>query len=254
MTLHALHRDELLILPNVWDAFSARLVESAGARAIATASAAVAWREGYADGELAPLDLHVRTTVEIARVVRLPISVDLERGYSDDPEAVADAVERVLQAGAAGVNLEDAAGDPVHLANKIRSVRQRLGDRVFVNARTCLVLRGHGVDVTEILARARLYAEAGADGFFVPRLAQEEHVRAIARGTPLALNLLLDPALPAPSVLAEWGVRRLSAGPYLARAAYSAARHAAQALLGGTLHGPALAAELTFAEANALLT
>lgn len=251
--LHSLHRKgELLVLPNAWDALSARLVEQAGARAIATSSAAVAWAHGYADGQHLPLDTLVRTVASIARVVSAPITVDLERGY-DDPAA---SVVRIVDAGAEGVNLEDAAGPPEQLAESLAAVRARLGGRVFLNARTCVVLRravtGASI-VTEVLGRARRYAEAGADGLFVPALLEEADLAAVAEGTTLPLNVMLMPGLPSPDRLRALGVQRLSCAARVAEVAYDGARRAARALLD---HGDVRAlvdVAMTYAEVNALL-
>jgi 2-methylisocitrate lyase-like PEP mutase family enzyme len=251
--LHSLHgRGELLVLPNAWDALSARLVEEAGARAIATSSAAVAWAHGYADGQHLPFETLVRTVASIARVVSVPITVDLERGY-DDPAA---SVARIVEAGAEGVNLEDAAGPPERFAESVAAVRARLGGRVFLNARTCVVLRravtGASI-VPEVLARARRYADAGADGLFVPALVEADDLAAVADGTTLPLNVMLMPGLPAPDRLRSLGVRRLSCAARVAEVAYDGARRATRALLD---HGDVRAlvdVEMTYAEVNALL-
>jgi len=185
--------------------------------------------------------------------VKVPVTVDLERGYAPDPEGVAEAVARVVDAGAEGVNLEDGGGPAEALASKIAAVRRRLGARVFVNARTCVVLHGLVAPeraAAEVLARARLFADAG--GLFVPRLADAETIQAITRGTPLPLNVLLVPGLPPPAALRELGVRRLSVGPRVAEAAYALARRAARDLLASGAYETLLAADLTYAEANAL--
>jgi len=256
--LHALHaQGRLLVLPNVWDALSARLVEEAGAEAIATGSAALAWVHGHPDGESLPLAHVVRAVARVARAVKVPVTVDLERGYAPDPEGVAEAVARVVDAGAEGVNLEDGGGPAEALAAKIAAVRRRLGAHVFVNARTCVVLHGlvePGRAAAEVLARAGLFADAGADGLFVPRLADAETIQAITRGTPLPLNVLLVPGLPPPAALRELGVRRLSVGPRLAAAAYALARRAARDLLASGAYEALLAADLTYVEADALFT
>src|SRR5215510_2309277 len=105
---HDLHAGpDLLLLPNAWDAASARLIERAGARAIATTSGGVAWSHGYPDGDALPTPLVVATTAAIARVIRVPLTVDIEGGYSDDPAAVGQLVGELIEAGAVGVNLED---------------------------------------------------------------------------------------------------------------------------------------------------
>jgi 2-methylisocitrate lyase-like PEP mutase family enzyme len=254
--LHPLHAPgRFLVLPNVWDVLSARLVEESGAEAIATASAALSWVHGHPDGEHLPLADLVQAVSRIARAVKLPVTVDLERGYAADPEGAAEAVARVVDAGAEGVNLEDGGGPAEVLAAKIAAVRRRLGERVFVNARTCVVLHGQVAPervADEVIARARIFADAGADGLFVPRLTGAEAIQAITRAVSLPLNVLLVPGLPPLDALRSLGVRRLSAGPRVAAAAYSLVRRAARDLVAQGAYEPLLAAELTYADANAL--
>ncbi len=253
--LAALHAPgRLLVLPNAWDALSARLIEEAGAEAIAIAGAALAWTHGRPDTQSVPVDDVVRAVGRIARAVKVPVTVDLDRGYANDPEGVADAVARVVDAGAEGVNLEDAGQPAEELAAKIAAVRARLGAKVFVNARTCVVLRGlveKNRVAAEVLARAKVFADAGADGLFVPLLVDPEAIGAIARGTKLPLNVMIAPGLPLPAALRELGVRRISAGPRVAEVAYAAARDAARELVHGA-YDTLLAADLTYAAANAL--
>src|SRR6185295_17085698 len=110
---HDLHRgSELLRLPNAWDAGSARLIESLGAKAIATTSAGVAWAAGYNDGNRLPVPKLIAIVEAIARVVRVPITVDMEAGYSDEPRSVAETASRLIAAGAVGINIEDGEGSP----------------------------------------------------------------------------------------------------------------------------------------------
>ena len=254
----ALHGEgELLVVPNAWDVLSARLAEEAGATAVATSSAAMAWARGYPDGECFPLDELVRGVRDIARVLRVPLTVDLEAGYATDPRRVADAVERVVAAGAVGVNLEEGAESAAILAEKVRAVRDRLGASVFVNARTCVVLRGKvGPEraANEVLTRARIFAEAGADGLFVPRLVDPKAIETVVRGTPLPLNVMLDASLPSLTALRGLGVRRVSLGPRLAEVAYGAAKRALRELLADRSYGSLVAGGLTYAEANGLFS
>jgi 2-methylisocitrate lyase-like PEP mutase family enzyme len=220
-----LHDQGLLVLPNAWDAGSARLIESLGAKAVATTSAGVAWSHGYADGNLLPVPLLVATIAGIARVVKAPLTVDVEGGYSTDPAAVGETVARVIDAGAVGINLEDGGGDPDSLCSKIEQARgagTRLGVELFVNARTDVYLRGVapvGRRVAESLARAERYRAAGADGIFVPGLVDAAEIGAMASGTRLPLNVMAWPGLPQAPELEALGVRRLSAGSTLAQAA-----------------------------------
>jgi len=234
--LHAPGR--LLILPNAWDAGSARLIQECGAAAIATTSSGVAWARGYPDGNALPTRVLATAIAEIARVIGVPLSADVEAGYSDDPRAVAETVKAVIGAGAVGINLEDGAGTPDLLCAKIEAVRAAAalaGVDLFVNARTDVFLKrlappDRAVEAT--IERARRYRAAGCDGIFVPGLAEPEAIRALVAGVaPLPLNVMAYPGLPAASGLRELGVRRLSAGAALASAALGRARSRAGAFL-----------------------
>ena len=222
----SLHTQGVLRIANAWDAGSARLIESLGAAAIATTSAGVAWSCGHADGDHLPFERLLARVHEIAGAIRVPLSVDSESGYSDAPEAVAGNIVRLAEAGAVGINLEDGGGAPELLCAKIGAIKRALAARgldVYVNARTDVYLRGLAPPeqrVEAVLARAARYAEAGADGLFVPGLVDAEEIRAIAAGTPLPLNVMLRPALPPLEKLEALGVRRLSAGSDLAEAAF----------------------------------
>src|SRR5687767_8449868 len=169
---HDLHARGVLLLPNAWDAGSARLMESLGAKAVATTSAGVAWSHGYPDGDLLPVRRLVATIADIVRVIRVPLTVDVEGGYSDDPAAVAETVAGLIDVGAVGINLEDGGGDPELLCAKIEHIKRasaRLGVALFVNTRTDMYLRGLAPPerrVEETLARAARYRAAGADGLF----------------------------------------------------------------------------------------
>jgi len=122
--IRQLHEGELLILPNAWDAGSARLIESRGAKAIATTSAGLAWSNGYPDGDALPVDRLVAAVRSIARVIGVPLTADIEGGYSDDPAAVSKVVAAILDAGAVGINIEDGSSPPDLLCAKIAAARQ----------------------------------------------------------------------------------------------------------------------------------
>lgn len=150
---------QLLHLPNAWDAGSARLFESLGAAAIATTSAGVAWAQGYADNDHLPVDSAIAVAANVARVIKVPLSVDFENGYSSDPQQVARSVQRLINVGVAGINLEDGNDAPELVADKIRAIKQ-LGREIFVNLRTDVYLKGlapEGERVGEVLKRAALY-------------------------------------------------------------------------------------------------
>ena len=250
--LHA--KGRLLILPNAWDAGSARLIESCGAEAIATTSAAVAWAPGYPDGNALPPHRLTRTVEEIARVIGVPLTVDSEAGYSSDPAQVAETIAAVAGAGAAGINLEDGS-DPVDLlCAKIEAVKRRVPD-LFVNARVDVILkklvpRERAVD--EIAKRAARYREAGCDGIFVPFLTDRDEIRAVVAAVdPLPLNVMSLAALPPASELHELGVRRLSAGAAIGRAVVGLTKELATAFLRDG-DSAALFARVDLSDVNAL--
>lgn len=234
----ALHAPgELLVLANVWDAASARLSEEAGAKAIATSSASLAWSHGYADGQTLPSSVLLNAVAKILRVVSIPVSVDSEAGYSDDPVAVADYAAQLVDMGVAGINLEDGRVAPDLHARKIEAIKSRaarMGGDLFVNARTdvyLLKLAEGEAALTETLARAKRYGEAGADGIFVPFVKEAETIAALARAIALPLNILAVPGVPDVAALKVAGVRRLSTGAGPGRAAYGAAMRATRRLL-----------------------
>ncbi len=230
----ALHATgHLLVLPNAWDAASARAAQEAGAKAIATSSAAVAWCHGYADGETMPHDVVMTAVREILRVVTVPVSVDSEAGYSGDPDAVAGFVAELRALGVAGINLEDGTSPADLLAAKIRAIRKS-GSDMFVNARADVYLKNLVPDeakLGETLRRAKLYREAGADGLFVPAITDLALIREIVGSTDLPVNCLAQKATPPIAELKAAGVRRVSAGAGISRAAYGAAMRATKMLL-----------------------
>lgn len=233
--LHAPGR--LLRLPNAWDAGSARLIEASGAAAIATSSAGLAWARGYPDGDALPGGVLVAAVAEIARVISVPLSADVEGGYSKDPSAVGETIAAVIDAGAVGVNLEDGGGPVDLLCAKIEAAKRsasRAGVDLFVNARTDVYLRGlvppeRAVD--ESIARGNRYRDAGCDGFFVPKVRAAEEIRAIAAAVALPLNVLVMPGLAPVAELQALGVRRVSAGSGIAAAALGVTARAARQFL-----------------------
>jgi 2-methylisocitrate lyase-like PEP mutase family enzyme len=237
-SFHSLHRGpEPLLLANAWDAGSARLIESLGARAIATTSAGMAWTHGYPDGDALPVPLLLAAAAAIVRVIRVPLTIDIEAGYSDDPDAVGRLAAALIDAGAIGINLEDGGGTPDLLCAKITRIRRvasDLGVDLFINARTDVYLRGlvpEAERVAETCARAARYRDAGASGIFVPGLVEVSAITTIAGAAGLPLNLLAWPGLaPAPE-LARLGVRRLSAGSAIAQHALGRAKALATAFL-----------------------
>ncbi|MES2581718.1 MAG: isocitrate lyase/phosphoenolpyruvate mutase family protein [Pseudomonadota bacterium] len=224
-----------LVIPNAWDAASAALFADAGASAVATSSASLAWSLGYADGGSLPRTELLAAVRRIQRVLHIPLTVDLEDGYSNDPQAVAALVAEVAALGVAGINLEDGAQPPGLLADKIAASRQALGNTpLFINARTDVYLRGMAkgdAAVAMAVERATLYHAAGADGLFVPGMSGVDDTARVASQTMLPLNLMLLPSMPNISDLFAVGARRFTAGPATFQTAYGHARTLALALL-----------------------
>jgi len=257
---HQLHHDDLLHLANVWDAGSARLIESAGAKAVATTSAGVAWAHGYADGNHLPMPVLAATVAEITRVVRVPLSVDMEGGYSADPVEVGVNVAAIVAAGAVGINLEDAMGDPGLLCAKIEQAKRaagRLGVDLFVNARIDVYLRNTVPPerrLEEALARAARYREAGASGFFLPGLVDAAEIRAAAAAVPLPLNVMARPGLPAGAELTALGACRLSAGSGIPEVVYGRVAAMAAAFLRDGVSASVTEGAMPYRDINALMT
>lgn len=236
----ALHQaQQPLLLPNAWDAASARLWQELGALAVATSSAAVAWSRGYADGGDLPRHELLNSLHGMIRVTTVPLTVDLEAGYSDQPEQVAELATEIVRAGAVGINLEDGVKPPDMLVAKIRAIRSALGSvPLFINARTDVYLRGLAMGAAAVavtVERLNRYREAGADGSFVPGLASGQEMATISAAVAMPLSIMTIPALPSMSALRDAGVRRISAGPTLFKKAYGTGQVAARAFLNGDL-------------------
>lgn len=237
-TFQALHTGpEVLLLPNAWDAASAKLMETLGAKAVATSSAAVAWSHGYADGHHMPVQAALVTIREASRVLSVPLTADIEGGYSDDPAEVGNNVAMFIDNGAVGINLEDGGGSAELLAAKIEAARaaaDKAGVELYINARADVYLRklaeGEAA-VAETLRRAALYRAAGASGLFAPGVVEAGHIETIARECGMPLNVMARPGVPAATELAKLGARRLSSATGISRAALHATAEATRAFL-----------------------
>jgi 2-methylisocitrate lyase-like PEP mutase family enzyme len=248
-----------LALANAWDVASARIIEAAGAPAIATTSAGVAWSLGAPDGDALGRAQALGLITRIAAAVAVPVSADIEGGYGQDADGVEETAAGVIEAGAVGVNIEDGTRAPGELVERLGAVRRaadKAGAGLFVNARVDTYLLGLGDPETRLadtLDRARRYADAGADGVFVPGVADPDVIAALAADIPVPLNILAGPGTPTVAELGALGVARVSLGSAVAEAAYAVARRAATelAVSGGYT---ALAGGIPFPELNALLT
>ena len=237
----ALHdRRRVLLLPNAWDAGSARIFAGLGFDAVATTSAGVAWALGYPDGEGTPLDEVLAVVERIVRVTPLPVTVDFEAGYGDSPEAVAANVHRLIETGAVGINLEDGVRheylrDIDDAARRVAAARQaanEAGVPIVINARVDNWMVGGDEDedtrVAEALRRARAYLEAGADCIYPIGVSNPELIGRLCAAIDAPVNVGVRPGLPDMAELGRLGVARVSAATRLATVAFSAAHDAAK--------------------------
>jgi 2-methylisocitrate lyase-like PEP mutase family enzyme len=236
-------RARILVLPNAWDAVTARLFARLGFAAVATTSGGVAWSLGYADGEHAPFDQVVAASARIAHAVDLPVSVDLETGYGTTPEAVAGAVRAIVEAGAVGINLEDGLHAPGALrgldaaADRIRAAREAAaaaGVPLLINARTDTYLLKYGASDSErfdeTVRRARAYLAAGADCIYPIGLGDGATLQALVKALDAPINVAARPGIPNLTELARLGVARVSTATRFATLALSAVERAAKEL------------------------
>ena len=216
-----------VVLFNIWDPGSATAVAAAGAKALATGSHPVGDASGFGDGQKVPLDYVFDNARRIVNAVDLPLTVDFEGAYSADPEEGAANVARLAETGAVGCNFEDQiiGGEGLHpidlQVRRIATIRRAAGDAFFINARTDLLLKTQTHDdavIDQVVERGKAFAEAGASGFFVPRLSDPKQIDRVVREVPLPLNVIAFPGAPDKKVWAEAGVARISHGPFPHRA------------------------------------
>jgi 2-methylisocitrate lyase-like PEP mutase family enzyme len=213
------------ILFNVWDVGSAQAVAKSGAKAIATGSASVAMANGFGDGQQVPIDFVLANARRIVEAVDLPVTVDFEGAYSDDPAEGARNITRLAETGAVGCNFEDqvVGGEGLHpiqvQAARIAAAREAVGPDFFINVRTDLFLKApqethDEAMLDEAIARVRAYAEAGANGFFVPMLGDLELLRRLCSESLIPVNFMTYPGCPTNADIAATGVARISHGPF----------------------------------------
>ena len=223
-TFAALHvAGDPVILYNVWDVGSAHAVAAAGAKALATGSHPVADANGWPDGQRVPLDFALANAKRIVESVELPVTIDFEGAYSADPDEGAANAARLKETGAIGCNFEDQVigGEGLHpiglQVRRIAAIRNALGDDFYINARTDLFLKTKTYDdslVDEVIERGKAFADAGASGFFVPRLSDPRQIVRVVEEVPLPLNVIAFPGAPLKSEWANAGVARISHGPF----------------------------------------
>ncbi len=255
----------LLLLPNAWDAITARIIVGTGFPAIATTSGGVAWALGYADGEAAPWDEVVAATARIARAVATPVTADIESGYGDTPEAVGRRIGDIIGAGAVGVNLEDGlkTGTPPirsleDAAARIRAAREAAraaGVPIVINARTDLYIKNIGDEATrfdEAVARGRAYLAAGADCVYPIALRDPETIGRLVKALDAPVNVNVRAGLPGIAELEALGVKRASTATVLPLMAMGLVRQVAERMR-ATHRFDALNPGMTHPEAQQLL-
>ncbi|WP_373974241.1 isocitrate lyase/phosphoenolpyruvate mutase family protein [Chitinibacter sp. SCUT-21] len=227
MNFNALHQQNTpLLLANVWDASSAQRAQQAGYQALGTSSAAIAATMGYLDGECMPFAELLFLVQRIKSATHLPLSVDLEAGYSRDPQLIAAHIQKLAQLGVVGVNLEDSlvtAGRRIlrpvdEFTATIAQVRVSLREQdceIFLNIRTDGYVLALADARSETILRGQRYHAAGADGLFVPGITAVEDIAAVVAGVELPINVMSLPSLPDFQVLQQLGVKRISMGNFV---------------------------------------
>jgi 2-methylisocitrate lyase-like PEP mutase family enzyme len=240
-TFAALHvPGDPIVLYNIWDVGSALAVVAAGAKALATGSHPVADANGWPDGQQVPLNFALANATRIVDAIELPLTVDFEGAYSVDAEQGAANVAELKTTGAVGCNFEDqiVGGEGLHpldlQVTRICAIRHAAGSDFFINARTDLFLKTQTYDdalVDQVIERGKAFADAGASGFFVPRLSDPRQIERVVGEVPLPLNVIAFPGAPEKKVWADAGVARISHGPFPHRALMATLRDMASAAI-----------------------
>jgi 2-methylisocitrate lyase-like PEP mutase family enzyme len=263
MHLRAMDRGgKILLLPNAWDPASARVFEEAGFGAIATTSAGIAFTQGYPDGQRISREEMLAVVRRIATAVKVPVTADVEAGYGDRPEDAARTAREVAEAGAVGMNLEDATGDPrkplLDLAlqvERVKAVREAAREVVVLNARTDVYLLQLETPETRYdaaLRRLAAYRDAGADCLFVPGLQDPATIGRLVKDLQWPVNILVGPGAPAVPQLAKISVARVTVGSGAMRATLGLARRIAVELKDSGTYG-AMEGAIAYADVNRMM-
>lgn len=266
LRFHQLHEEGLLVLPNIWDAVGAALVEDAGYPAVATASAAVSLTHGYSDGESIPFSELLSAVRAIVRCTSLPVTVDMESGYAQTGKGLKENIYALLDAGAVGLNIEDYHHQQQRLytteeqCERIHQIIDAANDHgipLFVNARTDVYLKGGTADeetkLGEVVGRGQAYRRAGAHCIFLLGMVKERELKTVAGALNCPVNVLALPGLPGVEQLQAIGIRRLSLGPGLLRLAAAAVKGLLQSLATGNNLTVLTGNELTTAYLSTLI-
>ena len=241
-TLH--HNGKLLVLPNIWDPLGAILLESLGYAAVATASASIAFSNGYPDGEKIPFKELLEILKKIVRSVKIPVTADIESGYATNNAELTENIKMLLDAGIAGINFEDTNKDDKTIISieaqceklsLIRNTASEMGIPLFINARTDVYLKENDLSdeekLSEAIRRGKAYKDAGADGFYPIFLKEETAMKSIVKEVGLPVNILILPGIQGFEELQDLGIARVSLGPGFLKTAINAMKNIAEKLL-----------------------
>ena len=238
------HNGKLLVLPNVWESLGAAMLEDIGYPAVATASGATAFSNGYHDGEKIPFNDLLNILQRIVNSVNVQVTADIESGYAGDNATLAENIRRVIGIGIAGINFEDSHHDEQKLIPideqcekifLIKKVSTEMGMPLFINARTDVYIKRNNLSdeekLSQTLLRGKAYKDAGANGLYPIFLKDKNAISTIIKEVDLPVNILLLPGIPNFNELKEIGVARLSLGPGFLKVAINAMKNVAEKLL-----------------------
>ncbi len=219
------HQDSALLLGNVWNAQSALLFQQLGFKAVGTSSAAIATSLGFEDGEKMPFEDLLRIVKNIQSKINIPLTVDIESGYSKDLSEIITHIIAFQKLGVVGINIEDSITrserkivNAQEFAKTIQSIKTHFSNsniEIFINVRTDFYIMGLSDPLEETLKRIKLYEKSGADGIFVPCIVAENEILQVVQSTTLPINVMCMPGLPTFNKLLDLGVKRISIGPFL---------------------------------------
>jgi 2-methylisocitrate lyase-like PEP mutase family enzyme len=238
------HNNELLILPNIWNPLGAMLLEDLGYKAVATASASIAFTNGIDDGEKISFDELILILKKIVKSVKIPVTADIESGYAENNSVLKENIKRLIDTGIVGINFEDSHHDEQQLFSKeaqsekihlIKKTASEKGSDLFINARTDVFIKENHLSkeekITNAIERGNAYKDAGADGFYPILLKEKESIKTIIKEVSLPVNILMFPGIPDFSTLKEIGLARISLGPGFLKYAINSMKNIAEKLL-----------------------
>lgn len=238
------HNGKLLVLPNVWDPLSALLLEDLGYPAVATASASIAFANGYHDGQKIPFKNVLKNLKRIVESVNIPVSADIESGYATSNAELEENIKMLIDTGIAGINFEDSLHDKEGLVplndqcekiSLIKKLAGQMGTSLFINARSDVFLKSNKLTVEnkmeELILRGKAYKHAGADGFYPMIVKEKAQIERVIQEVDLPVNVILLPGIPDFEVLQNMRLARISLGPGFLKIAINAMKNLGEKLL-----------------------